>query len=469
MNGQPLREECGVFGVFGADKAGANVLAGLSALQHRGQEGCGVATLEPTGRIAVQKGLGLVSQNFPIGSFRDHPGRSAIGHVRYGTSGGGELDNVQPFVFHRDTHDFAVVHNGNIVNTEELKIQLERMGTLFRSSSDSEILGHLVHSLSVGNEGLNSHSLKRALNLIDGAFCFLVLTSDRLYACRDRYGFRPLSLGRLGNGYAVASETCALHAVGAQVLRDVQPGEVLEIGPEGITSSFFAADRRNAMCAMEYIYFARPDSDIEGVNVHTYRVRSGQILFRESPVDADMVIGVPDSGLSGAIGYARASGLPLETGLIKNFYTGRTFIQPNQSLRITGVRMKLTPIRSVVQGKRLVVMDDSIVRGTTSKQIVRMLREAGAAEIHLRITSAPLRHPCYYGVDISTEAELISARMDVDEVCRYIGADSLAFLSEAGMLEAGRRTDLCMACFDDKYPTALYSHDGERDSGSSPE
>ena len=458
MHWQPLHEECGVFGVFGADKAAANVLVGLSALQHRGQEGCGVAMLEGTGRIAVRKGLGLVSQVFPMGSYRDHPGRFAIGHVRYGTSGGGELDNVQPFVFHRDTSDFAVVHNGNIVNTEELKIELERKGTLFRSSSDSEILGHLVHALSSGKEGLTAHSLKRALNLIDGAFSFLVLTPDRLYACRDRYGFRPLSIGRLGDGYAVASETCALHAVGAQVVRDVQPGEVLEIGPDGISTSFFAADRRNAMCAMEYIYFARPDSDIEGVNVHAYRVESGKILFRESPVEADMVFGVPDSGISGAIGYSRASGLPLEMGLIKNFYTGRTFIQPNQSLRVTGVRMKLTPVLSVVKGKRVVVIDDSIVRGTTSKQIVRMLREAGAAEIHLRITSAPLRHPCYYGVDISTEAELISSRMGMDEVCRFIGADSLAFLSEAGMLEAGRRTDLCMACFNDKYPTALYSH-----------
>ena len=469
MRWQPLREECGVFGVFGADKAAANTLAGLSALQHRGQEGCGVAALEETGRITVRKGLGLVSHVFPIGSFRDHAGRFAIGHVRYGTSGGGELDNVQPFVFHRDTHDFAVVHNGNIVNTEELKIQLERQGTLFRSSSDSEILGHLVHALSAGKEGLTAHSLKRALNLIDGAFSFLVLTPDRLYACRDRYGFRPLSLGRLGDGYAVASETCALHAVGAEIIRDIQPGEVLEIGPDGIDSSFFAADRRNAMCAMEYIYFARPDSDIEGVNVHAYRVESGKILYRESPVEADMVFGVPDSGISGAIGYSRASGLPLEMGLIKNFYTGRTFIQPNQTLRVAGVRMKLTPVLSVVRGKRVVVIDDSIVRGTTSKQIVRMLREAGAAEIHLRITSAPLRHPCYYGVDISTETELISSRMDVDEVCRYIGADSLAFMSEAGMLEAGLRTDLCMACFNDRYPTALYSHGEEGDSGSSPE
>ena len=462
MHWQPLHEECGVFGVFGVAQAAANVLVGLSALQHRGQEGCGVAMLEETGRIAVRKGLGLVSQVFPMGSYREHPGRFAIGHVRYGTSGGGELDNVQPFVFHRDTHDFAVVHNGNIVNTEELKIELERKGTLFRSSSDSEILGHLVHALSSGKEGLTAHSLKRALNLIDGAFSFLVLTPDRLYCCRDRYGFRPLSIGRLGDGYAVASETCALHAVGAEVIRDIQPGEVLEIGPDGVTSSFFAADRRNAMCAMEYIYFARPDSDIEGVNVHAYRVESGKILFRESPVEADMVFGVPDSGISGAIGYSRASGLPLEMGLIKNFYTGRTFIQPNQSLRVTGVRMKLTPVLSVVKGKRVVVIDDSIVRGTTSKQIVRMLREAGAAEIHLRITSAPLRHPCYYGVDISTEAELISSRMDVDEVCRFIGADSLAFLSEAGMLEAGRRTDLCMACFNDKYPTALYSHAEEQ-------
>ena len=462
MHGQPIHEECGVFGVFGADKAAANVLAGLSALQHRGQEGCGVATVEESGRMAVRKGLGLVSHVFPRDSFRDHGGRYAIGHVRYGTSGGGELDNVQPFLFHQGSGEFAIVHNGNIVNTEELKIELERMGTLFRSSSDSEILGHLIHTMSTRKEGLTPHCIQRALNPIDGAFSFLILTPERMFACRDKYGFRPLSIGQLGDGYAVASETCALHAVGARVLRDVEPGELVEIGPEGIKSTFFAQGHRNTMCAMEYIYFARPDSDIEGVNVHSYRVESGKILFRESPVEADMVFGVPDSGISGAIGYSRASGLPLEMGLIKNFYTGRTFIQPNQSLRVTGVRMKLTPVSSVVKGKRVVVIDDSIVRGTTSKQIVRMLREAGAAEIHMRITSAPLRHPCFYGVDISSEAELISARMDVDEVCRFIGADSLAFLSEAGMLEAGRRTELCMACFNDDYPTALYSHDEEQ-------
>ena len=454
-----LREECGVFGAFGIDRAAAATLVGLGTLQHRGQEGCGIATLEKEGRIAVRKGLGLVSQVFPKDAYNSHAGRFAIGHVRYGTSGGGELDNVQPFVFRRASGDYAIVHNGNIVNTEELKNRLEREGTLFRSSSDSEILGHLVRSLSSGRVGVTAQSLQRALNLIDGAFSFLILTQDRLFACRDKYGFRPLSIGRLGGGIVFASETCALHAVGAEVLRDVAPGEIVEVGPEGIRSTRFAGKHRNAMCAMEYIYFARPDSDIEGVNVHAYRQQAGRILFRESPVQADMVFGVPDSGISGAIGYSRESGLPLETGLIKNFYVGRTFIQPTQDLRLTGVRMKLSPIPSVVRGKKVVVIDDSIVRGTTSKQIVHMLREAGAAEIHLRITSAPLRHPCYYGVDISTEAELISARMGVEETGRFIGADSLAFLSEAGMLEAGRRSDLCMACFNGEYPTALYSHE----------
>ena len=454
-----LREECGVFGAFGIDRAAAATLVGLGTLQHRGQEGCGIATLEKEGRIAVRKGLGLVSQVFPKDAYNSHAGRFAIGHVRYGTSGGGELDNVQPFVFRRASGDYAIVHNGNIVNTEELKNRLEREGTLFRSSSDSEILGHLVRSLSSGREGVTAQSLQRALNLIDGAFSFLILTQDRLFACRDKYGFRPLSIGRLGGGIVFASETCALHAVGAEVLRDVAPGEIVEVGPEGIRSTRFAGKHRNAMCAMEYIYFARPDSDIEGVNVHAYRQQAGRILFRESPVQADMVFGVPDSGISGAIGYSRESGLPLETGLIKNFYVGRTFIQPTQDLRLTGVRMKLSPIPSVVRGKKVVVIDDSIVRGTTSKQIVHMLREAGAAEIHLRITSAPLRHPCYYGVDTSTEAELISARMGVEETGRFIGADSLAFLSEAGMLEAVRRSDLCMACFNGEYPTALYSHE----------
>jgi len=453
-----LHEECGVFGVFGVGRAAATVLSGLSSLQHRGQEGCGIAVLDGCGRISVRKGLGLVSHVFGQDSFNDDTSRCAIGHVRYGTSGGGELDNVQPFAFHRRSGDFSVAHNGNIVNTDELKRLSERMGTLFRSSSDSEILGHLVTGLSAG-KGVTARSLGRALNLVDGAFSYLVLTPDRLFACRDKYGFRPLSIGRLDDGYVVSSETCALDFVGARFLRDVLPGEIVEIGPEGIATSFFSAERRKAMCAMEYVYFARPDSDIEGVNVHAYRKESGRILYRESPVEADMVFGVPDSGLSAALGYSLASGLPMEMGLIKNFYVGRTFIQPTQALRMTGVRMKLTPVPSVVKGKRVVVIDDSIVRGTTSRQIVRMLRDAGASEIHLRITSSPLRHPCYYGVDISTESELISSRMDVDEVCRYIGADSLAFLSEAGMLEAGRRSELCMACFNGDYPTSLYSHD----------
>ena len=286
----------------------------------------------------------------------------------------------------------------------------------------------------------------------------MILTPDRLFVCRDKYGFRPLCLGRLGEGWVVSSETCALDGIGAEYIRDIKPGEVLEISREGFQSSFYSMFHRHAMCAMEYIYFARPDSDIEGVNVHAFRKASGRILYRESPIEADLVFGVPDSGLSSAIGFSEESGIPLETGLVKNGYIGRTFIQPSQEMRMAGVKMKLSPVRSVVQGKRVVVIDDSIVRGTTSRQIARMLREAGASEVHMRITSPPLRHPCFYGVDISTEAELISARLDVEEVRQSIEVDSLAFMSEAGLLEAGRRAELCVACFSGLYPTALYAH-----------
>ena len=458
MKGRPLHEECGVFGVFGADKAAANVLVGLSALHHRGQEGCGVAMLEDSGRIAVRKGLGLVSQNFPIGSFRDHPGRSAIGHVRYGTSGGGELDNVQPFVFHRDTHDFAVVHNGNIVNTEELKIQLERMGTLFRSSSDSEILGHLVHSLSVGNEGLNSHSLKRALNLIDGAFSFLVLTPDRLYACRDRYGFRPLCIGKRPDGAIVfASESCALDAVGAAFLRDVEPGEVVMVDGNGLHSDrSHCGGSRRSLCVFEYIYFARPDSVLDGKSVCLARQRAGEFLAQEHPVEADVVVGVPDSGLDAAIGFARASGIPYAIGLTKNKYVGRTFIAPTQSEREMGVNLKLNPIRSVIEDKRVVLIDDSIVRGTTCRRTVEMLRRAGAKEIHMRISAPPFIAPCFYGTDIDSAKGLIANHHTVPEIAKLIGADSLGYLSlEHARLLTGEDSGFCTACFSGDYPTEI--------------
>ncbi|MBQ9193853.1 MAG: amidophosphoribosyltransferase [Bacteroidales bacterium] len=457
MPERTLHEECGVFGAIGVDNAYDVVMTGLAALQHRGQEGCGIAYADAQGELCVDKGPGLVFRVFAQVTPGSHPGRCAIGHVRYGTSGGREADNIQPFAFRQGGEDYAIAHNGNIVNASELKSAMGRRGVLFRSSSDSEILGHLVKMSPHGKAAISAEALSLALNQIEGAFSYLVLTPDRLYAARDKHGFRPLSIGRIGDGYAFSSETCALDAVGAQYLRDVEPGELVTADASGLRARRWSKYRRNALCAMEYIYFARPDSDIEGVNVHSFRKESGRILYEENPVEADMVFGVPDSGLSPAIGYSERSGIPLETGVIKNFYVGRTFIQPTQQMRETGVRLKLTPVRSVVKGKDVVVIDDSIVRGTTSRQLVKMLRDAGARQVHLRISSPPLKHPCFYGIDISSEQELISARLDVEEVRRFIGADSLAFLSEEGLLRAGHRADLCMACFDGNYPTALYS------------
>lgn len=455
---QKIREECGVFGVFGVEGAAEIVRMGLAFLQHRGQEGCGIAYLDRDGNLCLKKKLGLVSGVFPRGVPDAGTSRSAIGHVRYGTSGGSGEDNVQPFVFRLKDGGFATAHNGNIVNADELFKALSVRGKLFHSSSDSEILGALLGESLRRGGNVSEPLIARALNQVDGAFSFLVLTGDTLYACRDKYGLRPLSYGRLGNGFVVGSETCSLEAVGAHSVRDVRPGEIVRLSADGINHTLYASVRQNAMCAMEYIYFARPDSDIEGLNVHAFRKESGKILFRESPCGADMVIGVPDSGFSAAIGYSEASGIPMEMALVKNAYVARTFIQPTQEMRLNGVRMKLSPVRSLICGKRLVVVDDSIVRGTTSRQLIRMLRDAGAREVHMRIPSPPLRNPCYYGVDISSREELISASLDVEGVCRFIGADSLAFISPEGLMEAGKRTRMCMACFSGNYPTDLYSH-----------
>ena len=451
-----LHEECGVFGVFDVEGAANLVRMGLSFLQHRGQEGCGIAYAEDDGPMVLKKGAGLVSKIFPRPL--ETGARCAIGHVRYGTFGGDGVENVQPFVFHSPHGSFATAHNGNIVNAQELSAAISASGKLFQSSSDSEIFGALIGEQLRGGKVIDTSLLSHVLNRMDGAYSFLVLTPDALFACRDKYGLRPLSIGTLGDGFVVSSETCALVAIGAKKMEDVQPGEMVKISRRGIEKTQYAACARRAMCAMEYIYFARPDSDIEGCNVHAFRKESGKILFRESPVEADMVVGVPDSGLSAAIGYSEASGIPMEMGIVKNAYVARTFIQPTQEMRLNGVRLKLSPVTSLVRGKRLIVIDDSIVRGTTSKRLIQMLREAGAAQIHMRITSPPLKNPCYYGVDISSRKELISASKSVDEVCRFIGADSLAFISEAGLMEAGHRTDMCLACFNCQYPTDIYSH-----------
>ena len=451
-----IHEECGVFAIWGVPNAAELTYYGLHSLQHRGQEGCGIVAADDYGRLERIKGLGLVTEVFDNAKLASLKGNRAIGHVRYSTSGGGGLDNVQPFLFRHNSGDFALAHNGNIVNSAKLRKYLEDRGSLFQSTSDSEILAHLIKKDPTERHLPRIIPIMEAFNMLEGAFAFVIMTQRRIYAARDKYGLRPLSLGRIGDGYVVSSETCAFSVVGAEYIRDLEPGEVVTIDRHGIRSARYSEYQRHAMCAMEYIYFSRPDSDIEGVNVHAFRKATGRMLFEEAPADADIVVGVPDSSLSAAMGYAEASGLPYEMGLIKNKYIGRTFIQPSQELRDKGVKMKLSPVRSILEGKRVVLIDDSIVRGTTSRKIVTMLREAGATEVHVRIASPAIKFPCFYGVDISTYEELLCAHKSIEEARKTIGADSLSFLSPDALFKAGNRSDLCLACFCGTYPTELY-------------
>ena len=447
-----LHEECGVFGIFNFPDAANMSYFALHALQHRGQDAAGIVSSDGE-QLYVHKNAGLVREVFDQSSLSKCLGSAAIGHVRYATSGGGGIENVQPFCFKHSGGDFGLCHNGNIVNSQALRLQLEKSSSIFQSTSDSEILAHLIKKDHRQNR---IEAIKEALLLLEGAFSFLVITKDKLYAMRDRQGLRPLSLGKLGDGYVVSSETCAFDIIGATFIRDIEPGEIITISNDGYSSTFYAQETSNKLCAMEYIYFARPDSNLEGINVHSSRKLCGSVLAKESPVEADIVIGVPDSSLSAASGYAEASGIPYEMGLIKNRYTDRTFIKPSQELRELGVKMKLSPVRSVVQDKRVVVIDDSIVRGTTSKQIITMLKDMGAKEVHMRIASPPITSPCFYGVATSTYDELISASMSVEELRAMIGADSLAFLSIKGLKEALGAKGLCLSCFDGVYPTYLY-------------
>ena len=451
-----LHEECGIFGIYGAPDAANITYYGLHALQHRGQEGCGIVSRDDSGQLRRVKGEGLLNEVFNEAKISTLTGNMAIGHVRYCSADGRRIENIQPFLFQHNTGDFALAHNGNIVNSEQLRRHLEDHGSLFQSSSDSEVIAHLIRKDTRERKRHRIFAIKEALNMIEGAFAFVIMTQNRIYACRDKHGLRPLSLGKLGDAYVVASETCAFDAIGAEYIRDVEPGEIVTIDHQGIRSNRYSNFQHNYMCAMEYIYFARPDSDIECCNVHNFRKQSGKILYREAPADVDIVVGVPDSSLSAAMGYAEESGIPYEMGLIKNKYVGRTFIQPSQAMREKGVKMKLSAVRSIVNGKRIALIDDSIVRGTTSRRIIKMLKEAGATEVHVRIASPPLIRPCFYGVDISTYDELISAKKNVEEVREAIGADSLAFLSEGALLEAGNRKELCLACFNGNYPTYLY-------------
>ena len=449
-----LHEECGVLGIYRVSDASRQAFLALQALQHRGQQACGIAVYDYARAIRVHKGEGLVKDVFSEAALAGLPGDTLIGHVRYPTTEVGGMENIQPFRMSCRAGCFALAHNGNIVNADSIKGRLETLGHLFHSTSDSELFAHLIGEQKTGDWITR---IMAAANQLDGAFSTVLLADGVLYACRDKYGFRPLSIGRLGSGYVVASETCALDALKAEFLRDVEPGELICIGPDGLKSFCHSQCPGRRMCSMEYIYFARPDSIIEGCGVHIFRKRTGKLLYEEHPVPADIVISVPESSMSAAIGYAEAARLPLEMGLLKNMYVARTFIQPAQSMRDIGVKMKLSPVRSIVKGKRIAVIDDSIVRGTTSRQIVKMLRDAGATEVHMLIASPKYAWPCFYGIDTGTKEQLIGSDHSEEEICQYIGADSLHYLSEQALFKASGRSGLCTACFSGNYPTDLYN------------
>ena len=458
------RDECGVFGVYApeSDVARLAYLA-LHALQHRGQESAGIATAEG-GHVMTMRDLGLVFQVFDEQKLQALQGDIALGHVRYSTTGSGAWENAQP-VWRSDRRQVALAHNGNLINAVELHSELLDRGVTFRGTSDSEIIAALI---STHEAERVEDALAEVMPRLEGAFSTVIMTSDRVIAFRDPAGLRPLSLGRLGERsgqaagsaghpgerFCVASESCAFDIIGAELLRDVQPGEMVSLSEGGIETRQLVVSERRAFCVFEHIYFARPDSMLEGNRTQVSRRKMGEILWREAPVDADVVVAIPDSGTPAATGYSKASGLPRDEGLIKNRYVARTFIQPGQELRKHGLRMKFNPLREVVEGKRLVVVDDSIVRGNTTRQIVKMLRDAGAAEVHMRISAPPIRHPCHYGIDMSTSEEMVAHGRTVEEVAIELDCDTLAYLSLEGVYEAirGTRETHCDACFSGDYP-----------------
>jgi len=444
------KEACGVFGVFGQDDAAKLTYFGLYALQHRGQESAGIVT--STGEtIHEHKGMGLVPEVFNEGILSGLEGHIAVGHVRYSTTGSSIAKNAQPFVVSFGGMTLAIGHNGNLTNARKVRDDLEKKGSIFQTTMDSEIIVHLLaRNLRHGLE----EALVEAVSRIEGAYSCVLMTEDKLIAFRDPNGFRPLCLGRLNGGYIVASETCALDLIDARYLRDVEPGEILIIDEEGLRSIKPFPPRKHTFCIFEFIYFARPDSNIFGQNVYAVRKSLGRKLAHEFPLEADFAMPFPDSGNYASIGFCHGSGIPLEMGVIRNHYVGRTFIQPAQSMRDFGVKVKLNPVRELLRQKRVVIVEDSIIRGTTSKMRIKTLREAGASEIHMVVSCPPHRYPCYYGIDFSTRGELIACQHTVEEVRNFIGLDSLCYLSLSGMLEAtGIEQDgFCLACFDGKYP-----------------
>lgn len=447
-----FKDECGVFGIFGHPEAANLTYLGLYALQHRGQESAGIATADGA-KIRISRAMGHVADAFDETALGGLPGHIAIGHTRYSTAGDSRLLNAQPILIDCAHGQIAIAHNGNLVNARELRDRLVRDGSIFQTSSDTEVVLHLY---ARSREHTVEDALVESMSQISGAFSFALLTKDRLIAARDPHGFRPLALGRLGEAFIVCSETCALDLIGATYVRDVEPGELLIISEGGLRSLRPFPPAPLAHCIFEHVYFARPDSYVFGKSVNEVRTELGRILARESAVPADVVVPIPDSGVCGATGYAEAAGLPMAMGLIRNHYVGRTFIQPQQAIRHFSVRIKLNPVRSVLEGRRVVLVDDSIVRGTTSRKIVRMVRAAGAKEVHLRISCPPTISPCFYGVDTPDKSQLIAANQTLEEIREFVEADTLSYLSLEGLLRAVTPDSgsYCTSCYTGVYPVA---------------
>lgn len=455
---------CGVFGIHGHDEAANLAYLGLHALQHRGQESAGLVAGDKTLRRHVE--MGLVSDIFDSKTLSRLPGRAAIGHTRYSTSGSSELRNAQPFLFDYSGGSIAIAHNGNLVNIDDLRSRLEAAGSIFQTTSDTEAIVHLMAKVPEFDPVVR---LTAALRQVEGAYSLVILAEGKLIGVRDPHGFRPLVIGRLKDSYVLSSETSAFDLIEAEYIRDVEPGEIVVIDERGLSTHRLNPTESEPakFCVFEHVYFARPDSLVNGKSVYRARERMGKRLAVEAPVEGDVVIPVPDSGVPAAIGYATQSGIPFEMGLIRSHYVGRTFIEPQDSIRHFGVRLKLSPVRSVVDGRRVVVVDDSLVRGTTSRKIVKMLRAAGAREVHLRISAPPTTHPCFYGIDTPNRSELVAASHTIDEIARYVTCDSLGYLSHDGLMEAvsGAQSTgggYCSACFTGSYPVPL----GRRGSGA---
>src|SRR5277367_2762526 len=461
MTSDKFHDECGVVAIFAHPEAEKLAYLGLHALQHRGQESAGIVTSD--GLVSrVHKSMGSVADIFTEEVLSKIRGTLAIGHTRYSTAGDSALLNAQPILVQSNKGSIAVAHNGNLVNALQLRARLESQGSIFQTNSDTEVIVHLI---ALSKEQTLPEAMADALRRVEGAFSLVMMSNDRIFAARDPRGFRPLAMGRIPavegtkrDTIVFASETCAFDLIGAEYVRDVKPGELVVVGPEGVSSRFYSTSAPQSSCIFEHVYFARPDSMVFGRAVQTSREELGRQLAREAGVEADLVVPVPDSGVTAAVGYSSESGIPFRFALIRNHYVGRTFIEPSQSVRDFGVRLKLNPVRALLEGKRVVLVDDSIVRGTTSRKIVRMIRSAGAKEVHMRISCPPTISPCFYGVDTPSKKQLIAANKSVDEIREYIGADSLAYLSLAGLKRAcgeGETTSYCTACYTGKYPTNI--------------